>query len=391
MTDDAPDDAPDLTNGDLARIFHEIGDILELKGELVFKTVAYHRAADAIGRSPVDVVAAYRSGTAPQIPGVGKAISDKLQELATTGHLAYYERLRAEIPPTLVDLLRDRRARPQDRPPAQPGARHRDRRRPAQGRRVRPAADPPRHVGPDRGARARGDRQARRPVRPDAPGSRRGAPDLAHRRAVGHARGRLDRARRLVPPAQGIDRRPGPARGDRPAGGARRRVHPLRPGRFGHQPGRLQGGRPAAARPAGGPDDHAAGRGRHVPDPLHRLQGAQRQAAGDGARPGLEPVREGLPADRRGRRATHRRRGRAADVRHRGGGVRVPRAALHRARAARGHRRDRGGAGRPAAGTSSTWPTCAATSTAIRTGRTAITRSRSWPRPPARAATPTRS
>ena len=64
MTDDAPDDAPDLTNGDLARIFHEIGDILELKGELVFKTVAYHRAADAIGRSPVDLVAAYRSGHA---------------------------------------------------------------------------------------------------------------------------------------------------------------------------------------------------------------------------------------------------------------------------------------------------------------------------------------
>ena len=69
MTDDAPDDAPDLTNGDLARIFHEIGDILELKGELVFKTVAYHRAADAIGRSPVDVVAAYRSGTRAADPG----------------------------------------------------------------------------------------------------------------------------------------------------------------------------------------------------------------------------------------------------------------------------------------------------------------------------------
>ena len=52
----------DLTNGQLARIFHEIGDMLELKGELVFKTVAYHRAADAIGRSPVDIVSAYRSG-----------------------------------------------------------------------------------------------------------------------------------------------------------------------------------------------------------------------------------------------------------------------------------------------------------------------------------------
>ncbi len=104
--DDGPaGDPPTLTNGDLARIFHEIGDMLEVKGELVFKTVAYHRAADAIGRSPVDIVAAYRSGTPPRIPGVGSAISDKLAELAKTGHLAFYDRLRAEIPPGLVALL----------------------------------------------------------------------------------------------------------------------------------------------------------------------------------------------------------------------------------------------------------------------------------------------
>ena len=43
--------------------------MLELKGELVFKTVAYHRAADAIGRSPVDLVAAYRAGQAARDPG----------------------------------------------------------------------------------------------------------------------------------------------------------------------------------------------------------------------------------------------------------------------------------------------------------------------------------
>jgi len=96
----------DLTNGDLARIFHAIGDILELQGELVFKTVAYHRAADAIGRSPVDLVSAYRTGDPPTVPGVGKAISDKIRELVTTGHMAYYERLRAEVPPSLVELLR---------------------------------------------------------------------------------------------------------------------------------------------------------------------------------------------------------------------------------------------------------------------------------------------
>jgi len=103
-----PDDerpADDLTNGDLARIFHEIGDMLEVKGELVFKTVAYHRAADTIGRSPVDLVAAYRSGGRPKVPGVGQAISDMIAELVTTGSMRFYDKLRAEVPPTLVEFL----------------------------------------------------------------------------------------------------------------------------------------------------------------------------------------------------------------------------------------------------------------------------------------------
>jgi len=99
------DEAADLTNGDLARVFHEIGDILEVKGELAFKTIAYHRAADAIGRSPIDLVAAFRNGTAPKIAGVGQAISDKITELVTTGRMAYLERLREEVPASLVEIL----------------------------------------------------------------------------------------------------------------------------------------------------------------------------------------------------------------------------------------------------------------------------------------------
>jgi DNA polymerase (family X) len=101
-----PEGGRDLTNGDLARIFHDVGDMLEVKGELRFKTVAYHRAADAIGRSPIDLVAAYRQGDPPKIPGVGAAISDKITELVTTGRMAYYDKLIAEVPPTLVELLR---------------------------------------------------------------------------------------------------------------------------------------------------------------------------------------------------------------------------------------------------------------------------------------------
>jgi DNA polymerase (family 10) len=99
-------DVPLLSNAELARIFHDIGDMLEVKGELVFKTVAYHRAADAIAHSPVELSAAYRAGERPKIAGVGQAISDKIDELARTGHLAFYDRLVAEVPPSLVELLR---------------------------------------------------------------------------------------------------------------------------------------------------------------------------------------------------------------------------------------------------------------------------------------------
>ena len=103
---DADGSTRPLTNGGLARVFHEIGDMLEVKGELVFKTVAYHRAADAIGRAPFDVASAYRSGDPPKIPGVGAAITAKIAELATTGSMPFYERLRQEVPPALVELLR---------------------------------------------------------------------------------------------------------------------------------------------------------------------------------------------------------------------------------------------------------------------------------------------
>ncbi len=79
--------------------------MLEVKGELVFKTVAYHKAADAIAHSPVEVSRAYLDGRPPRIPGVGEAIAKKIEELARTGHLAFYERLREEVPPSLVALL----------------------------------------------------------------------------------------------------------------------------------------------------------------------------------------------------------------------------------------------------------------------------------------------
>ncbi len=100
-----PANPPPPTNGELARIFHEIGEMLEVKGELVFKNMAYHRAADAIAHWPEEIGRAYQEGRRPRIPGVGSAIEKKIEELVATGHLAFYDRLRAEVPPSLVALL----------------------------------------------------------------------------------------------------------------------------------------------------------------------------------------------------------------------------------------------------------------------------------------------
>ncbi len=99
------DDVPLLGNDELARIFYEIGDMLEIGGEMPFKVGAYRRAAESIAHSPVDVAQAYRDGRPPRLPGVGKAIDEKLAELADTGRLRFYERLRRDVPPTVVQLL----------------------------------------------------------------------------------------------------------------------------------------------------------------------------------------------------------------------------------------------------------------------------------------------
>jgi DNA polymerase (family X) len=99
------DDVPLLGNDELARIFYEIGDMLEIRGELPFKVGAYRRAAESIAHSPIQVAATYRAGRPLRIAGVGRAISDKLTELADTGRLRFYERLRRDIPPTVVQLL----------------------------------------------------------------------------------------------------------------------------------------------------------------------------------------------------------------------------------------------------------------------------------------------
>ena len=95
-----------ISNAELARIFNEIGDMLEILGEVVYKAVAYRRVADAVERYPDDVASLFKRGEPPKLAGAGAALTAKLAELSETGSLEYHERLRAQVPEGLLEILR---------------------------------------------------------------------------------------------------------------------------------------------------------------------------------------------------------------------------------------------------------------------------------------------
>jgi DNA polymerase (family 10) len=93
------------SNQQLAEIFQTIANLLEIKGEVIYKILAYRKAADslnALGREAYDY---WQEGRLTDIDGVGKAIAEKIDELFTTGKLEFLEKLSAEVPASLGELL----------------------------------------------------------------------------------------------------------------------------------------------------------------------------------------------------------------------------------------------------------------------------------------------
>ncbi len=94
-----------MNNVELAQTFEKIADLLEIKGEVIYVTLAYRRAAESL-RTLGQEADAYRA-TQPltSIPGIGKAIAEKITELLDTGKLAFLEKLEAEVPVSLLEIL----------------------------------------------------------------------------------------------------------------------------------------------------------------------------------------------------------------------------------------------------------------------------------------------
>src|SRR6185369_1418339 len=94
-----------MNNRQLAETFTLIADLLEIKGEIVYKTLAYRKAAEslmALGREASEY---WKEGKLQEIPGVGKAIAEKIDELLSTGKLGFLEKTKKEVPEELDTWL----------------------------------------------------------------------------------------------------------------------------------------------------------------------------------------------------------------------------------------------------------------------------------------------
>ena len=89
----------------LVDLLEETGRLLELKGENPFKVRAYLNAARALETYPGSLATAAREGKLAEIPGIGKAIAEKIAGVLATGEFPYHAELKAAFPATLFDLF----------------------------------------------------------------------------------------------------------------------------------------------------------------------------------------------------------------------------------------------------------------------------------------------
>jgi len=94
-----------MKNQFVADILYQIAVLLDLKGEMFFKTRAYRIAAQTIEVLDEDIEVVSNENRLREIKGVGEALAKKIKELVETGRLEYFENLKKEIPDGLLKML----------------------------------------------------------------------------------------------------------------------------------------------------------------------------------------------------------------------------------------------------------------------------------------------
>lgn len=96
-----------MENVDIAKIFEEIADLLEIKNENPFRVRSYRNAALIIGGFPESMrsIVERDEKELENIKGIGKSIHEKIVEIVKTGKCQFHDELLKELPPGLLELL----------------------------------------------------------------------------------------------------------------------------------------------------------------------------------------------------------------------------------------------------------------------------------------------
>lgn len=95
-----------IHNADIAAVFSEIADLLEIQQANPFRIRAYRNAARIVGELGRDVRAMLARGEdLTELPGIGPDLSAKMQEIVATGKCRALEKLHAQLPPAITELL----------------------------------------------------------------------------------------------------------------------------------------------------------------------------------------------------------------------------------------------------------------------------------------------
>lgn len=94
-----------MKSQEVAKIFREIAQILELKGDNPFRIRAYERAAQNVENLGENLEIMAREDKLATLPGIGSDLAEKIKEIISRGTLKYYEKLKKDIPSGLIDML----------------------------------------------------------------------------------------------------------------------------------------------------------------------------------------------------------------------------------------------------------------------------------------------
>ncbi|HSW45333.1 MAG TPA: DNA polymerase/3'-5' exonuclease PolX [Phycisphaerae bacterium] len=94
-----------MINQELAGIFDEIADLLEIQGEDVFRVNAYRKVARVVGDLTEDITAVAARNELTKISGIGKGTAEKIHQYLADGRIAVHQELRSKLPEGLLDLL----------------------------------------------------------------------------------------------------------------------------------------------------------------------------------------------------------------------------------------------------------------------------------------------